>query len=265
MVGDLAIFMVQNELSPENIVEKGEALAFPDSVVSYFKGMMGQPAWGFPEDVQRIVLKGEEPFTCRPGELLPPADFETIRGHLKEYVENPSQRDILSWCLYPKVLEDYLKARREYGYIVHLGSHVFFHGLAPGETHTVNIADGKTLVIKYLGLGDKNEDGTRTVHFMMNGSRREINIIDKSAPETISNVVLADPEDKMHIASSIPGAVSKIQVKVGDKVEERHAVIVVEAMKMETSVTTQISGTVAKILVKEGQTVKAGELMMVLE
>ena len=102
MVGDLAIFMVQNDLTPENIVERGKALTFPDSVVSYFKGMMGQPAWGFPEDLQKVVLKGEEPITCRPGELLPPIDFEEARKEVEKFAPNPTKRTILSWCLYPK-------------------------------------------------------------------------------------------------------------------------------------------------------------------
>ncbi|MBQ9932097.1 MAG: pyruvate carboxylase, partial [Firmicutes bacterium] len=172
MVGDMAIFMTQNDLTPENIGEKGAGLAFPDSAVSYFKGMMGQPAWGFPEDLQKVVLKGEEPITCRPGELLPPVDFDAVRKEVEKLTPDPSWRDILGYCLYPKVLEGYFKKRQEYGYITRLGSHVFFHGLALGETNKVNIEDGKTLVIKYLGLGELNEDGTRNVHFELNGVRR---------------------------------------------------------------------------------------------
>jgi pyruvate carboxylase len=154
MVGDLAIFMTQNQLTPENIVEKGENLAFPDSAESYFSGMMGQPEGGFPEDLQKVVLKGKEPITCRPGELLAPIDFEEKRKELMKIRPNPTMRQVLSYCLYPKVVEEYLKNRKEYGYIMRLGSHVFFHGLAVGETNKVNIADGKTLVIKYLGLGE---------------------------------------------------------------------------------------------------------------
>ncbi len=118
MVGDLAIFMVQNDLTPENIVEKGASLSYPDSVVSYFKGMMGQPAWGFPEDLQKIVLKGEKPITCRPGEMLPPADFDAAREALKKVCPEPTERDIVSWCLYPKVVEDYYRNYSEHGYIV---------------------------------------------------------------------------------------------------------------------------------------------------
>ena len=267
MVGDLAIFMVQNDLTPENIVEKGEALAFPDSVVSYFKGLMGQPAWGFPEDIRRVVLKGEEYITCRPGDLLDPINFDEVREHLKEFKDEDkiTERDLVSWVMFPKVVEDFYKIRKEYGYITRLGSHVFFHGLAVGETNKVNIEDGKTLVIKYLGLGDLDQDGYRTVHYELNGSLREVKVLDKTASATVAQVEMADPNDKSHVGASIPGAVSKVNVKVGDKVKENDVLAIVEAMKMETSVTARMDGEVEEVLVKANDTVKAGQLLIKLK
>jgi len=266
MVGDLAIFMVQNDLTPENIVERGAALSFPDSVVSYFKGMMGQPAWGFPEDLQKVVLKGEKPITCRPGELLPPADFDAARKHLRDFCPHePNDREVVSWCLYPKVLEEFFKHREEYGYITRLGSHVYFHGLAVGETNMVNIEDGKTLIIKYLGLGDRNEDGTRNVQFELNGMRREVAVADNEAMATIVSAPIADQDDKSQVGASIPGAVGKVLVKNGDKVKENDVLAVIEAMKMETSVTARMDGVVDGIRIKPGDKVKAGELLMSLK
>ena len=266
MVGDLAIFMVQNDLTPENIVEKGAALSYPDSVVSYFKGMMGQPAWGFPKDLQKIVLKGEEPISVRPGALLPPADFEAAKEHLcKVCGHEPSERDVISWLTYPKVLEDYFKNRAEYGYLTRLGSHVYFHGLAVGETNRVNIEDGKTLVIKYLGLGDANEDGTRVVQFELNGMRREINVQDKHAKASVHAVEKADPDDPMQVGASIPGAVSKVLVKKGDEVKENDVLLIIEAMKMETSVVARANGVVGEVKVEAGDSVVAGQLLMTLK
>ena len=265
MVGDLAIFMVQNDLTPENIVEKGESLTFPDSVVSYFKGMMGQPPCGFPEDLQRVVLKGEEPITCRPGELLEPVDFDKVKEEISEFIPNPTMRDVISHCIYPKVVEEYWKHSKEYGYLMRMGSHVFFNGLAMGETNKINIEDGKTLVIKYLGLGDLNEDGTRNVIFELNGNRREVAVLDKNAPITGKTVVMADPQDKSHAGASIPGMVTKVNVKPGDKVEENQVLAVIEAMKMETSVVARMAGTVDEVLVKEGSNVKAGELLITIK
>ena len=265
MVGDLAIFMVQNNLTPENIVERGEALTFPDSVVSYFKGMMGQPAWGFPEDLQKVVLKGEEPITCRPGELLEPVDFAAARREVEKFYPGASEQNIISWCLYPKVVEEFFRHRQEYGYIMRMGSHVFFNGMALGETNKINIEDGKTLVIKYLGLGDLNEDGTRNVHFELNGMRREVAVPDKNAEAQVKHVTLADPSDKSQAGASIPGMVSKICVKLGDAVEENQVLAVIEAMKMETNVVARMAGTVEQVLIKEGGSVKAGELLITIK
>ena len=267
MVGDLAIFMVQNSLTPDNIVEKGAALTFPDSVVSYFKGMMGQPAWGFPEDLQKVVLKGEAPITCRPGELLPPVDFEAVEKKMRAFMgdDRINRRAMVSYCLYPKVYEEYRKHRKEYGYIMRMGSHVFFNGMALGETNKINIEDGKTLVIKYLGLGDLNEDGTRNVQFELNGMRREIAVPDPRADVQTHTVVLADPEDKSQVGASIPGMVSKVSVQPGDAVEENQVIAVIEAMKMETSVVARMAGIIDQVLVREGSSVKAGELLMTIK
>ena len=265
VVGDLAIFMVQNDLTPENIVRRGEALAFPDSVVSYFKGMMGQPAWGFPKELQKVVLKGEEPITCRPGKLLPPVDFDKLRHEVEQFRDDPEKKDLISYAMYPKVYEDFCRHRKEYGYITRMGSHVFFNGMALGETNKINIEDGKTLVIKYLGLGDRNNDGTINVQFELNGMRREVTVRDPHASEETRQATLADESDPMQVGTSIPGMVSKLSVKQGDHVEKDQVLAIIEAMKMETAITARAAGTVKTVRVKEGQPVKAKELLMVLE
>lgn len=265
MVGDLAIFMVQNDLTPENIVARGESLAFPDSVVSYFKGMMGQPAWGFPEDLQRVVLKGEKPITCRPGALLPPVDFAEIRTKVEQFEPNAPKHTLVSYCLYPKVLEEFCRHRQEYGYLTRLDSHVFFNGLAIGETTQIDIEDGKTLVIKYLGLGDLNTDGTRNVLFELNGMRREVAVEDTTAEVQGERAVLANPDDKSQIGSPIPGMVSKLHVKAGDTVKQNEVVAVIEAMKMETAIAARMDGVVREVLVQEGQSTKAGQLLLTIE
>ena len=266
MVGDLAIFMVQNELTPENIVERGEALTFPDSVVSYFKGMMGQPPCGFPKDLQRVVLKGEKPITGRPGDLLPPVDWDQLRSEIRKFYPNYEEpRSLISYAMYPKVYEEYIRHRKEYGYIMRMGSHVFFNGMAVGEMNKINIEDGKTLMIKYIGLGDRNDDGTRNVQFELNGMRREVSVPDPTATDTAKTVVMADPNDKSQAGASIPGMVSKVNVKPGDQVKVNDVLAVIEAMKMETSVVARMDGTIDEVFVKGGQTVKAGELLLTIK
>ncbi len=265
VVGDLAIFMVQNDLTPENIVEKGKNLAFPDSVVSYFQGMMGQPPCGFPEDIQKVVLKGIEPITCRPGSLLAPIDFDAVKKEVQKFQPEPEMKDLISFAMYPKVYEDYITHRKEYGYIMRMGSHVFFNGMELGETSKINIEDGKTLIIKYLGLGDSNEDGTRNVQFELNGMRREVAVADPHASESARQARLIDPDDPGQIGASIPGMVSKVNVKPGDTVKENQVVAVIEAMKMETSVTAPKAGVVKEVFVASGQAVKAKELLLIIE
>ena len=146
-----------------------------------------------------------------------------------------------------------------------MGSHVFFNGMALGETNQINIEDGKTLVVKYLGLGDRNEDGTRTVLFELNGMRREVAVPDPQAPELYDHVELADPTDKAQTGAPMPGMVSRVLVGEGDMVEENQVLLVIEAMKMETSVVARMAGRVDKLLVKENTSVKAGELLAVIK
>ncbi|WMM25913.1 pyruvate carboxylase [Tissierella sp. MB52-C2] len=269
VVGDMAIFMVQNDLTPENIYDKAKDMAFPDSVVSYFQGMMGQPMGGFPEKLQKLVLKGEEPITCRPGELLPPEDFKKIEEYLSgKYNVVPQRKDLLSYSLYPKVFEDYLKYVEEHGDFSRMGSDIFFHGLREGEIGEIEVEEGKTLVIKLLEIGRLDDKGYRTLYFEVNDSRRAIKILDRASnivKEGLVTTQMADPENKLEIGASIPGVVAKILVKTGEKVTEGQLVAIIEAMKMETQITAITAGIVSSIAVKEGQNVEAGELLMRLE
>lgn len=271
MVGDMAIFMVQNDLTPENIYEKAKNMAFPDSVVSYFKGMMGQPEGGFPEELQKLVLKGEEPITVRPGELLPSEDFDKIKEYLKEkYKFDPSNKDVLSYALYPDVFEEFIKFVLEYGDVRLMGSDVFFHGLAEGETSEIEIAEGKTMIVQLIEIGKLDSEGNRTLDFEINGNRREIKIKDKT--ERILNNIggnseskIADPSNKLEIGASIPGTIIKILVEEGQEVKEGESLLVVEAMKMETNIIASTNGTVESIFAEEGQQVKTGELLVKLK
>lgn len=268
LVGDLAIFMVKNDLTPDNIVEKGKDLAFPDSAVDYFKGMMGQPEGGFPKELQKIVLKGEEPITCRPGELLEPEDFDKISAHLKdEHGINPTMKDVLAYALYPKVFDDYLGFIKNNGDFSRMGSGVFFHGLSEGETAEVEIAEGKILLIKLIKITKPDEEGNRILIFEVDGYRRQIKIKDKQSTAKSEAVFtqMADPDNKFDIGASIPGNVLKVLVKEGEEVAENQSLVVIEAMKMETNITSKVSGVVESVIVKEGSQVKSGELLIKLK
>lgn len=268
MVGDMAIFMVKNDLTPENLVEKGKDLAFPDSAVDYFKGMMGQPEGGFPEDLQKVVLKGEEAITCRPGELLPAEDFDEIMEHIRsEHGIEPTMKDALAYALYPKVFEDYLQFIKNNGDFSKIGSSTFFHGLSEGETAEVEIAEGKVLLIKLLKVLKPDKDGYRVVIFEVDGYRRHIKIKDKQSTAKAEEAFtqMADPDNQFDIGASIPGNVLKVLVKEGDTVEENQSLVVIEAMKMETNITSKVSGVVESVIAKEGSQVKSGELLIKLK
>lgn len=269
MVGDLAIFMVQNDLTPDNILEKGKNMAFPDSVVAYFKGMMGQPMGGFPKKLQKIVLKGEKPITVRPGELLPPEDFDEIGKLLEEeYNVEANKKNIISYALYPDVFIDYINFIEEYGDLSRMSSDVFFHGLREGETSDIEIAEGKTLITQLLYVGDLDSEGYRTLVFEINGNRREIKIKDKTSKTAklpSEKINLADPENDLEIGASIPGTVVKILVEKGDKIEANQPLLTIEAMKMETNISSSVPGIVENITVQEGQQVKTGELIIKLK
>ncbi|MDD5901992.1 MAG: biotin/lipoyl-binding protein, partial [Oscillospiraceae bacterium] len=174
-------------------------------------------------------------------------------------------RSLISYAMYPKVYEEFIRHRKEYGYIMRMGSHVFFNGMAIGETNQINIEDGKTLIIKYLGLGDLNPDGTRNVQFELNGMRREVAVPDPRAMDSAVKTVMADPNDKSQTGASIPGMVCKVAVKPGDTVKQNDVLVVIEAMKMETSIVARMDGVVDEVFVKVGQSVKAGELLLTIK
>ncbi|MBP3384660.1 MAG: pyruvate carboxylase [Firmicutes bacterium] len=267
-VGDMAIFMVQNDLTPQNIYEKAKDIDFPDSIVSYFEGMMGQPEGGFPENLQKLVLKDKEPITCRPGELLPPEDFDAIKDKLKnEMGLEGTEREALSYALYPKVFEDYHKSIEKDGNFRMMGSDIFFYGLAEGETCEVKVREGKELVIKLHDIRDVDEEGYREVLFDVSGNRNAVRVKDKDANATVTatSIVYANEEDPFEIGANIPGTILKVLVKEGEEVEEKQPVAVIEAMKMETNILAPAKGTVDKIYVSEGQQVTAGELVVKLK
>lgn len=264
-VGDMAIFMVQNDLNKDNIYEKAKDMAFPDSMVSYFEGMMGQPLGGFPERLQKLVLKDKKPITCRPGELLPPEDFGKAEQYLKDkYGREFDDKEVLSYILYPKVFEDYLKSYEEQGDLSRISSHIFFHGLREGETAEVHIAEGKILIIKLLEIGRVDNEGNRVLLFEVNDSTRAVKIFDKQSNivNNVSQKQKANLEDKNEIGTSIPGKVAKILVKEGEAVKENQTVAIIEAMKMETAITASINGEVKLVAVKEGQLVESGDLLI---
>ena len=268
-VGDMAIFMVQNDLTPENIMEKGKGMDFPDSIVSFFEGMMGQPVGGFPKDLQKLVLKDKKPITCRPGELLPDEDFEKIKTGLQKYFDlEGTPQECISYAMYPQVFEDYLKSIKKDGDFRHMGSDIFFHGLEVGETCEVKLQEGKEMVIKLNYIHSPDDEGMRELDFEVNGNRRVIKIKDinvRNANVKAEAARIANEDDPNEVGANIPGNIVKVLVGEGDHINEGDAIAVIEAMKMQTNIIATAEGQIKEICVKEGQQVKAGQLVAVIE
>ncbi|WCN39758.1 pyruvate carboxylase [Aneurinibacillus uraniidurans] len=265
VVGDMALFMVQNNLSEQDVYERGDSIDFPESVITFFQGYLGQPYGGFPEKLQQTILKGRDYFTSRPGELLPPADFDEIKAMLEEKLERPvTDFDLMSYVMYPKVFLDMQKRQQEFGNVSVLDTPTFFYGLRLGEEIAVTIEQGKTLMVKLLSISELSPDGMRTIYYELNGQPREITLRDAGAKVTVAHRTKADSSDPGQIGASMPGKVLKLMVEPGDKVTKGEHVIVTEAMKMETTMQAPFSGVVKDILVKAGDTIETGDLLLVI-
>lgn len=266
VVGDMALFMVQNQLTEKDIYEHGHSLDFPGSVVEMFSGDLGQPYGGFPKELQSIILKGKEPLTVRPGELLEPINFEELQKELFHKLgREVTIFDIIAYALYPKVFMDYQAVENQFGNVSVLDTPTFFHGMRLGEEIGVEIERGKTLIVKLISIGEPQADGTRVVYFEFNGQPREVVIKDESVKSTVAHRVKGDRDNPNHINATMPGTVIKVVVKEGDKVKKGDSLAITEAMKMETTVQAPFSGIVKKVHVKDGEAIQTGDLLLELQ
>ncbi|MCA9083052.1 MAG: pyruvate carboxylase [Planctomycetaceae bacterium] len=265
-VGDMALFMVANELTNEDVLRGDRDIAFPESVIDLIGGGMGQPPGGFPQAVKDRVLLGRKEFTGRPGESLPPADFGEARKKVREIVKRePLEREVISWLLYERVFTEFAQHQQKYGDLSILPTPNFFYGLLPGEEIAVDIEPGKTLIINFQTIGNPHADGTRTVFFELNGQPREVTIVDHSLETQVVRAVKADPSNRRHVGSTMPGMVVSVAVQPGDSVRKGQKLLVLEAMKMETMLNAEQDGKVAEVLVKSGSQVETGDLLIVME
>ena len=266
VVGDMALFMVQNDLTEENVVERGQNIDFPDSVIEFFQGYLGQPFGGFPVELQEVILKEREAITVRPGELLEDVDFEATKKELEEkYSREFTNQDVLAYVLYPKVFEQYIGTYDQFGNVSVLDTPTFLHGMMLGEEVEVTIEKGKTLIIKLVSIGEPQHDGTRVIYFELNGQPREISIQDLTVEVTGEKKPKADPTDLNQIGATMPGTVLKVAISPGSKVRRGEHLLITEAMKMETTVQATRDGIVKEIFVKEGESISTGDLLIELE
>ncbi|WEA41235.1 pyruvate carboxylase [Lysinibacillus fusiformis] len=265
VVGDMALYMVQNNLTENDIYQRGETLDFPDSVIELFEGYLGQPYEGFPEELQRIILKGKEPLTIRPGELLKDVDFKKIKEKLyPDLNRHVTSQEAIAYALYPKVFSNYLKIVEKYGDLSVLDTPTFLYGMRLGEEIEVEIEQGKTLMVKLVSIGQAQPDGTRTVYFELNGQSREVVIKDESIEKTVVSKTKADSANPNHLGATMPGTVIKVLVQKGEKVSKGDHLIITEAMKMETTIQAPFDGIVTGTYAINGEAIQPGDLLIEL-
>jgi pyruvate carboxylase len=275
IVGDLAIYMLTHDLTPQDLLERGERLQFPESVVGFFAGEIGVPPGGFPEALQRIVLKDRPALADPAGDVLPPVDFEevsaTVEGLLQRGEDGSTtdeavaERDALSYLMYPRVFADFAGVQRKWSDVSPVPTEVFFYGLQPGEEAEIQIEEGKTLFFKLIAVTEPDEHGARTLFFELNGSPREIRVRDKAATATVVRRPQADPNNLHHLGAPMPGAVQEVMVKPGDAVEKGDRLLTLEAMKVLMYVNSPLAATVKEILVGPRDHVDGGDLLVVFE
>ncbi|WP_165222011.1 pyruvate carboxylase [Aquisphaera insulae] len=265
VVGDMALFLVANNLTPEDALDPSRELAFPDSVVELFQGRLGQPPGGFPAEIAARVLKGREATTDRPGAGLPPADLAAAGEKASALLGRPAtNRDTLSYVLYPRVFPDLAAHERTYSDTSILPTPLFFYGPEPGQEIKVEIEEGKTLIVKLLAVGEPHTDGKRTVFFELNGQPREVEVVDRSLASAVRETPKADPADPNQLGAPLPGLVVGVAVSAGDPVRKGQKLLSIEAMKMETTLYAERSGRVAEVVASVGLQVKAGDLLLKL-
>ncbi len=264
VVGDMALFMVANDLTPAQVLDPAREIAFPESVVSLFKGELGYPPEGFPKALQKKVLNGAKPLCGRPGENLAAVDLVAAKAELEQSVgRTVSDQALASWLMYPKVFMDYAEHRRRYSDVSVIPTPTFFYGMKVGEEVSIEIERGKTLVIKLVGQSEHEDEGQIRLFFELNGQPRVIRI-DKPGAAKVNLHPKAEDGNAKHVGAPMPGMVVTVSVKVGQKVSRGDPLVSVEAMKMETVLRAEADATVDHVHVRPGHAIAAKDLLVTL-
>jgi pyruvate carboxylase len=267
-VGDMALFLVNHDMTIEQFsrLDPDHNLTLPGSVIEMLSGALGEPDGGWPRKLQRIILKGSKPQRGRPGARLSSVDFEETAARLEKKIgRRPANDEVLSFLMYPDVFLKFARARQSYGDVEALPTPQFYYGLERGADVAVELEPGKILMIKFLTVGEPHSDGTRTVFFELNGQPREVVVRDKRLDVKIETRLKSDPNVPGQIGAPIPGVVSIVAVELNQVVKKGDRLLVMEAMKMQSTVYAPAAGKITQVLVHPGQQVEAKDLLLVIE
>jgi pyruvate carboxylase len=267
-VGDMAIFLVNHNMTMDQFEDltPDHNLTLPSSVIDMFMGSLGEPDGGWPKRLQKIILRGQKPRRGRPGAHLPKIDLgETMSAVEKKIGRRPTKDETLSYLMYPDVFVKFARNRQTWGDVDILPTPQFYYGMERGADITVELEPGKSLAIKFQTVGDPHPDGTRTVFFELNGQPREVTVRDLALEVKQPARVKADVTKPGEIGAPIPGVVSSVAVEINRKVKKGDPLLVMEAMKMQSTVYSALAGVVKQVLAKPGQHVESKDLLLVIE
>ena len=268
VVGDLAIYMVMNDLTIEDVANPNHEIDFPASVISMMKGELGFPADGFPPAIQAKILKGEKPLAGRAGKFLPAVDLNKTRVELAEKlnqpIENVDDKALASYLMYPKVYLDYKAFADKYSDVSKIPTANFFYGLQNHEEINIELEKGKVIVISRTGRAEPDDSGTAKIFFEMNGQPRTIVVAEAGKEQKLSTRLKAEPNNPLHVAAPMPGMIAILSVKAGQKVTKGEALLSIEAMKMETTITAECDGTIKQVYIKPGSVIETNDLLVEL-
>jgi len=267
VVGDMALMMVSQNLTPQDVTDPKRDVVFPDSVIDMFLGNLGQPPGGWPKDLSKKILKGEKANTKRPGEALEPVDLEATRKDLSSQMEGKpvDDEDLSGYLMYPKVFLDYMGRHRTYGPVRTLPTNTFFYGMQPGEEITAEIDPGKTLEIRLQAIGETNDEGDARVFFELNGQPRVIRVPNRAVKSASQQRPKAELGNPAHVGAPMPGVVASVGVSAGQDVKEGDLLLTIEAMKMETGLHAERDATVKAVHVAAGGQIDAKDLLVEFE
>jgi pyruvate carboxylase len=267
VVGDMALMMVSQGMTRDQVEDPATDVAFPDSVIDMMRGNLGQPPGGFPAEIVNKVLKGEAPNTARPGKHLPPVDLEAKRQEVSDQLDGTpiDDEDLNGYLMYPKVFTDYMQRHKTYGPVRTLPTKTFFYGMEPGEEITAEIDPGKTLEIRLQAVGETTDDGEVKVFFELNGQPRVIRVPNRIVKATTSAKPKAELGNANHIGAPMPGVVASVAVQAGQEVRAGDLLLTIEAMKMETGIHAERDAVIKQTHVSAGAQIDAKDLLIELE
>ncbi|PWG16650.1 pyruvate carboxylase [Salibaculum griseiflavum] len=267
VVGDMALMMVSQGLTREEVEDPKVDVSFPDSVIDMMRGNLGQPPGGFPDSIVKKVLKDEKPNLERPGKHLEPVDLEAVRKEASEKLGGIEidDEDLNGYLMYPKVFTDYATRHETYGPVRTLPTSTFFYGMEQGDEISAEIDPGKTLEIRLQAIGETDENGDVKVFFELNGQPRTIRVPNRKVKAETVQRPKAEAGNPAHVGAPMPGVVASVAVNAGQKVKEGDMLLTIEAMKMETGLHAERDGVVKAVHVQPGGQIDAKDLLVEFE